>query len=141
MGYMILPPALYKRYISLFNESSCAVPLFEQKTLASMLDGGHFERHIQRLKNRYRAVRSALAVKAGELGKRCVLHDTGSGLHLLAQFPYAPNEEYIKAKALDMGINVKCVSDYLLAPAKTLEKCAVINYAGVSKESIFKIVF
>ena len=141
MGYMILPPALYERYISLFNESSCAVPLFEQKTLASMLDGGHFERHIQRLKNRYRAVRSTLAVKAGELGKRCVLHDTGSGLHLLAQFPYAPNEEYIKAKALDMGINVKCVSDYLLAPAKTLEKCAVINYAGVSKESIFKIVF
>lgn len=136
MGYMVLPHSLYEKYMSLFSHSACVVPLFEQKTLASMLDGGHFERHIQRLKNYYRTVRAAIAEKAEELGERCILHDTGSGLHLLAQFPYAPSDEYIKKTAFENGINVKCVSDYLLAPADVIKNCAVINYSGVSAEKV-----
>ena len=51
IGYMVLPPKLYWKYRSIFSSFACTVPLFEQKTLASMLDGGFFERHVSRLKN------------------------------------------------------------------------------------------
>ena len=139
MGYMVLPHALYEKYMSLFCHSACVVPLFEQKALAAMLDGGHFERHIQRLKNHYRTVRAAIIEKAEELGDRCILHDTGSGLHVLAEFPSAPSDEYIKKTAHAMDINVKCVSDYLLAPAQTVKNCAVINYSGVCAEAVKNI--
>ena len=40
MGYMVLPPVLYAVYRDLFGDSANVVPLFEQKTLAKMLDGG-----------------------------------------------------------------------------------------------------
>lgn len=139
MGYMVLPPELYEKYMSLFSHSACVVPLFEQKTLSAMLDGGHFERHLQRLKNYYRTVRAALIQKAEEFRERCIVHDTGSGLHLLAEFPSAPSEEYIKKTAQGMGINLKCVSDYLIAPAHTLKNCAVINYSGVSTQKVSEI--
>lgn len=133
MGYMLLPPALYKRYLELFSHSACVVPLFEQKTLAAMLDGGFFERHINRLKNRYRSVREEVRKGLAAYGDECIIHDTGSGLHLLAEFPNAPSDEYIKKAAEERGIYLKCLSDYLLSPAPVTAKCAVINYSGIKK--------
>lgn len=139
MGYMVLPPALYDRYIKVFGHSACVVPLFEQKTLAAMLDGGYFERHINRLKNYYRGVRQAVIDRAKSSDTGCIIHDTGSGLHLLAEFPSAPSDEYIKERAAERGVNVRCLSDYLLKPAKILQKCAVINYSGITAEALKEI--
>ena len=138
MGYMVLP-ALYERYIALFGHSACVVPLFEQKTLAAMLDGGCFERHIGRLRTRYREVRQAIYAAAEGLGDRCRIHDTGSGLHLLAEFPQAPSEEFIKSAARERGINVKCLTDYLHAPAPVIKNCAVVNYSGATPQKIAAI--
>lgn len=139
MGYMVLPPALYERYIALFGHSACVVPLFEQKTLAAMLDGGCFERHIGRLRTRYREVRQAIYAAAEGLGDRCRIHDTGSGLHLLAEFPQAPSEEFIKSAARERGINVKCLTDYLHAHAPVIKNCAVVNYSGATPQKIAAI--
>ncbi|MDE6105436.1 MAG: PLP-dependent aminotransferase family protein [Clostridia bacterium] len=136
IGYMVLPPALYERYQKLFGGSACAVPVFEQKTLAAMLDGGHFERHINRLKNHYRAVRAAVLEKLQTLGTKCIVRDTGSGLHLLAHFPEAPSDEYIKKAALKNGVNLKCLSDYLLSPLGGVTGFAVINFSGVTAEEV-----
>lgn len=136
MGYMVLPPELYERYLLNFGNSACVVPLFEQKTLAAMLEGGYFERHINRMKNYYRAVRRAVTEKAENLGVKCELHDTGSGLHIPARFPDAPSDKYIKEVAAANGINVRCLTDYLLEPTEGLEKYAVINYSGVTPKQI-----
>lgn len=136
MGYMVLPRALYEKYLTLFGHSACVVPLFEQKTLAAMLDGGYFERHINRLKNYYKTVRKCVLDKAQGLGVKCEVNDTGSGLHLLARFPDAPSDGYIKHRAAENGINLKCLSDYLMAPSQIPERCAVINYSGVTPEQV-----
>lgn len=134
MGYMILPPALYERYESLFSSVANIVPLFEQKTLAKMLDGGYFERHISRLKKYYREIRRLLLSNLESLSKECEIMDTGSGLHMVVRFPGASSDKEIKSEAEKRGINIKCLSDYLLAPAENLEKCAVINYSCLTRD-------
>lgn len=139
MGYMVLPPKLYEKYLSIFEFSACAVPLFEQKTLAEMLDGGYFERHLSRLKKRYKSVRQAIYDKVKTLPYPTEIYDTGSGLHLLIRFPSAKSDNEIKERAKTYGINLKCLSDYLLSPAKVLDKCAIINYSGITEEEIAKI--
>ena len=136
MGYMVLPPKLYERYLSIFWHSACVVPLFEQQTLAKMLDGGYFERHIARLKNRYRSVRAAIYEKVKSLPFPAEIRDTGSGLHLLIGFPSAKTDEEIKERAKRNGINLRCLSDYLLSPAPVPDKCAIINYSGVTEKQI-----
>ncbi|MDE6613254.1 MAG: PLP-dependent aminotransferase family protein, partial [Clostridia bacterium] len=136
IGYMVLPPSLYERYQKIFSSSACAVPVFEQKTLAAMLDGGHFERHINRLKNHYRAVRAAVLDKLQALDVNYTVRDSGSGLHLLARFPEAPSDEYIKTAALKNGINLKCLTDYLISPLVGAERFAVINFSGVTVADI-----
>ena len=136
MGYMVLPPALHEKFMRLFSQSANVVPLFEQKTLAAMLAEGYFERHLSRLKNHYRAIRKTLLEKLGELGDYCKVNDTGSGLHMIAEFQYAPNDASIKETASRGGVNIKCLSDYLLAPRTDVERRAVINYSGVTQEQL-----
>lgn len=128
LGYMVLPSKLCERFQTVFSESANLVPLFEQKALAKMLSDGYFERHISRLKNYYREVRKKLLSR---LDGVCKVYDTGSGLHLVAKFENADSDEEIKKIASAFGVNLKCLTDYLLAPMDGAEKCAVINYSGL----------
>lgn len=48
MGYMILPESLLSRYDEVLGRFSCTVPLLEQYALAEFIDGGYFERHLNR---------------------------------------------------------------------------------------------
>ncbi len=139
MGYMVLPPALFARFLDMFSESANVVPLFEQKTLALMLKGGYFERHINRLKNYYRGIRRAIYGALEKSGADCEIYDTGSGLHLLARFNGAASDVQIKEEAAKRGIRLKCLSDYLSAPLEGVEKFAVINYSGVTYEQLSKL--
>ncbi len=136
MGYMALPSALYKKYISLYNNSANVVPLFEQKTLAAMLDGGYFERHVNRLKNYYRAVREELLKKIAALPFKKEVIETGGGLHLTLRLPDFESDKDIKEAAKKIGVKIKCLSDYLAAPAEGYDKVAVINYSSVEIESL-----
>ena len=136
MGYMVLPPVLYARYRSLYGDSANVVPLFEQKTLAKMLDGGFFERHVNRLKNYYRGVRSALLERLEELPLNKQIIETGGGLHLTVRLPEFESDGAIKRAAAERGIKIKCVSDYLFAPDGRYEKIAVVNYSGVDVDKL-----
>lgn len=130
LGYMVLPPALYEKYLAAFSGVANTVPLFEQKALAAMLDGGYFERHVSRMRNYYKGVRKKLLER---LDGVCEVSDTGSGLHVTAKFPDAESDEEIKRRAAEAGVNIKCLSDYLLAPMAGVEKRAVINYSGLDE--------
>ena len=50
MGYMILPESLLPQYDKKLGRFSCTVPLLEQYALAEFLDGGYFERHLNRMR-------------------------------------------------------------------------------------------
>jgi len=52
MGYMILPPELLESYEEKLGGYSCSVPTFEQYVLAEFISGGHFERHLNRVRRR-----------------------------------------------------------------------------------------
>lgn len=136
MGYMVLPPVLYARYRALYGESANVVPLFEQKTLARMLDGGYFERHVNRLKNYYRGVRALLLEKLNSLNIEKQIIETGGGLHLTVRLPDFESDNAIKEAAKARGIKIKCVSDYLLTADPRYDRIAVINYSSVDKDTL-----
>lgn len=132
MGYMVLPPALYSKYRDLYGQSANVVPLFEQLTLAAMLDGGYFERHVNRLKNYYRGVRSQLLEKIDGLPVPKQVIETGGGLHLTLKLPSFSSDGEIKRRAEECGINLKCLSDYLFTPSDNYGGIAVVNYSSVT---------
>lgn len=134
LGYMVLPPELYARYREVYGESANVVPLFEQKALAKMLDGGYFERHVSRLKNHYRGVRAALLEKIAALPVEKQVIETGGGLHITVRLPDFSDDDAIKHAAEARGIKIKCLSDYLSYPCANAEeysRVAVVNYSSV----------
>lgn len=139
MGYMVLPPVLYANYLQLYSQTANVVPLFEQLTLATMLDGGYFERHVNRLKNYYRGIRGELISFIESLPFQKRIIETGGGLHLTLQLPDFASDKDIKTKAEEYGINVKCLSDYLFTDTDKYANVAVINYSSVTGEGLNKI--
>lgn len=139
LGYVVLPPALMDKFLSLFGQSANVVPLFEQKTLAAMIAGGHFERHVSRLKNYYKGIRPQTVETLKKYDPCCEIYDTGSGPHLLCKFPHASSDGEIKARAASAEIRLKCLTDYLIAPAAGTEKTAVINYSSVTYARLSEI--
>ena len=57
VGYMILPEGLLDMFAEKLGFYSCAVPLLEQYVLTELLNGGDFERHINRVRRKLRAAR------------------------------------------------------------------------------------
>lgn len=54
IGYMVLPDALMPEYEKKLGFYSCTVPVFEQYVLAELLNGGDFERHVNRTRRQRR---------------------------------------------------------------------------------------
>lgn len=50
VGYMVLPRALLPAFEERAGFYSCTVPAFEQYVLSELIDGGEFERHINRIR-------------------------------------------------------------------------------------------
>ena len=98
-----------------------------------MISGGYFERHIDRLKNYYRTVRSEVTQALESLPYASEVHDTGSGLHLTVTFPKASSDEHIRRMAAERGVNIRCLSDYLADSHSECTRTAVINYGGLKK--------
>ena len=58
VGYMVLPPRLLPLFEQRVGFYSCTVPAFEQYVLASLIENGDFERHINRIRRQRRKAES-----------------------------------------------------------------------------------
>ena len=58
VGYMVLPRRLLEEFDAKIGFYSCTVPVFEQYTIAELINSGDFERHINRVRRERRKNRS-----------------------------------------------------------------------------------
>ena len=56
IGYMILPDGLLDEFNEKLGFYSCTVPSFDQYVMAELLKSGDFERHINRVRRKKRAL-------------------------------------------------------------------------------------
>jgi GntR family transcriptional regulator/MocR family aminotransferase len=60
LGYMVVPEAWLDRVLALRYQTDLYPPAMSQSVLAAFIDGGHFARHLRRMRERYGARRAAL---------------------------------------------------------------------------------
>lgn len=135
VSYMVLPPHLLKRWREEFWFYSTTVPSFEQYALALFMERGHFERHIARARNQYRARREALLRAARESGLLEVGAFAGgdAGLHLLLWMGKGRSEQELVRQAARAGVGVAPLSACDLTPPPPDRSPALImGYTRVS---------
>lgn len=115
ISYMVLPPGLLERYQRDCGFYSVTVPKMQQEVLRAFMEGGHFERHLNKMRGIYRSKHDFLL---GELKKRswvkavCGEH---AGLHVLVEVRTERTEQEICAMAWKRGVRVYGISEYVIS--------------------------
>ena len=137
IGYMVLPPHLAERYRREFLLYSSTVPSFEQYTLARFLEGGHFERHIARMRVEYRDRKGALTAGVKELGLPAKLSGADAGLHMLLTLENGMGEAELVGRAAAEGVAVYPLSAcWLTPPPEDLSPTLIMGYARLEAGDI-----
>lgn len=139
VSYMVLPPHLLERWRREFWFYSSTVASFEQYALARFMERGHFERHLNRTRTRYRARREALLAAARESGlTRCGSFAGGdAGLHLLLWMDRHWDERELVNKAAQAGVGLSALSAYdLSAPAPQRPPALILGYTRIAAQDM-----
>ena len=116
VSYMLLPPGLCRLLREKMGFYSCTVSNFEQYILEAFIRGGHFERHINRMRNESRKKRDIIlrAVEKTGLGDKASIHEEGSGLHFLLSLDLRETEESFLERLRDNGVNLVPLRAYMI---------------------------
>ena len=142
ISYMILPPSLMEQFQKELGFYGCTVPSFEQHTLARFLRQGYFEKHINRMRKFYKARRNRVlsAVAASPLKDRLTILEENAGLHFLIKVDTRLSDEALVDRCEQLGIRVRSLASYYhgkVPPEQ--DRCLVVNYSGLSDESLAKL--
>ena len=144
ISYMILPENLIDSFYKKSGFYSCPVSSFEQFTLARFINEGHYEKHLTKMKNHYRNLRNDLirSLAQSRLAKKSKILEENSGLHFILRIESDESGEELRRRLEAQGICVALLSDFYYNKPRTegAQKDFVINYSGIQKDKIAKIV-
>lgn len=106
LAYMVLPEELMERYVHELGFYSSTVSSVQQVTLARILEGGEYERHVARVRKRCRDMRDALANALHSRGdaERVRIEEADAGLHAVLAIEGVRDAEVLAERAVDLGI-------------------------------------
>ena len=143
ISYMVLPEKLMEKFRRELGFYSCTVPSFEQYTLARFIEGGWFEKHINRMRKYYKTCRNRLiqGLEKGEFAPQLTIQEKDAGLHFLVKVNTAMTEEELVDWCRERGVKVRTLSSYYHGCVPEQDKnCLVVNYSGLREEDLDKIL-
>ena len=141
MSYMVLPESLANEYYKRLSFYSCTVSNFEQYTLSKFIENGHFERHINRLRNYYQKKQEIIlkAFQSSTLKNKIEIYNDSAGIHFLMKIKSKKEEKEIINNAYSKGIKLNPLSNYYPDHQKN-NNIYVMNYSSIDSNNIEKIV-
>ena len=142
LGYLVLPPQLVTVFRQAKRLTDRHAPVIEQRVLASLIEGGAYERHVRRVRREYERRRAALLDAIAQLmppGARVT--GTAAGLHVVLWLPFLrPQDEAALVDAAGAaGVGVYPVSPLFAQarPASASDAAGLIlGYASLTVEQI-----
>jgi len=86
ISYMILPMSLLRTYEDKYRKYPCPVSRIDQKVVSLFMDGGYFERHINRMRRIYKAKRNRMLEILLQNAPGTEIKGEEAGLHFIARF-------------------------------------------------------
>ena len=138
LGFLVLPPRLLERYRRNLGFYACTVPALEQHVLARFISGGHYERHLARMRKEYRERRGAVleAFRLSPLSQRVTFSEEGAGLHFLLTLDTARSDDELRRLTSAAGLRLSFLSEYADRPDSVPAHTLVVNYAGLSQSHL-----
>ena len=105
LGYMVIPPDLVDRFVSVRRLIDVCPPSLYQAVLTDFIREGHFARHIRKTRMLYSERRGAMveAIRS-ECGTMLNLVGGEAGMHLTAMLPEGMRDREIAARAAEQNL-------------------------------------
>ena len=140
LGYLVLPPALAPLFAQRRGLDMRNSEIGTQAVMAEFIAGGHFQRHIRRMRIAARSRRDALlGAWPAAIAGCAALPAVDAGLHLSVRVDSLARERELIAAAERVGVELNALSDYWL-PDSTSSADAraglVLGFAAVPEPQI-----
>ena len=138
IAYMILPEKLFSRYMDKLSFYSGTVSSFEQYTLAEFIAGGYYERHIRRVRNRYKKCRQEMLTALSESGvlEFITVTEDKAGLQLAISVKpeYEKQAVNLDKRLLEKGIKIVPVTSYCYSEGEKYKNSYLLYYSDMDRD-------
>ncbi len=113
LGWLVLPEALREPVLALREAEDLHVPAPDQIAFAELLGSGAYERHVRRMRARYRLRRDRLVAMLAERAPAITPVGISAGLRVLLELPArGPSANELAEKASKRGIELFPVGNF-----------------------------
>lgn len=134
LGWLILPARLVESMSDAKVRDDRGSPVFDQLAFADFVARGEFDRHLRRMRPRYRLLRDTLVERLATRVPELEPVGVSAGLHVMAMLPPDLTEDALQAAALDRGVGVYGLAPYWVSgqgPAGV-----VFGYGSVTEKEV-----
>jgi GntR family transcriptional regulator / MocR family aminotransferase len=134
LGWLIAPSHLVRPLAEEVLFTVIAPQRLEQLAFADFLQRGELDRHLRRMRLRYRRRRDTLVGALGQRLPEVEVRGIAAGLHVLAVLPEGVDERGVLSEARARGIALSGLSEHCVRPPA--EGALVLGYAGSSEPAL-----
>lgn len=112
MGYMVLPDQLMKTFQRICGGYNCPVSRFDQAIVAEFINEGYFEKHLNRMRKKYKEKHDAVVNVLRKYEDRVRIRGDYAGLYVIAECISRDEETKMEEEAKEHGIYLRPLSVY-----------------------------
>ena len=137
VSYMVLPGSLLGKYKKDCGFYSTTVSRIDQKILEEFIQGGYFERYLNKMRKHYRGKHDLLLEELEPFKEDFVISGENAGLHLLLRGKGRSTEKELIKKAEEVGVKVYGLSGAFVSQKESGgEAVIILGYGGLSDAEI-----
>ena len=135
IGWLVVPPSLLRAVIQEKLLADRGTAHIEQHAFADFLSRGEIDRHLRRMRARYRRRRDALVDAVSEALPEAAVLGVAAGLHVTVQLPGSDDEQAIREQAHHRRVELETMSDYRPA-SRSHPPALLLGYAQMPEPTI-----
>lgn len=137
LGFAIIPETMLEAWKPEKMYTDVHTDALSQHTLAAFINSGGLERHIWKMKKRYKRKREhMMRCLAQNFGDQFEIRGQAAGLHLVAGFPGVSFTKKVVNALYKRGIKVVSVESYSLCRDGAHAHEVILGYSHLSKEEV-----
>ncbi|MDD3220573.1 MAG: PLP-dependent aminotransferase family protein [Lachnospiraceae bacterium] len=136
-SYMVLPKSLKEKWDDVKKAFSVTISKVDQRIMQEFIENGTYERHLNRMRNRYRTKRDLMLSCMKKWQFPYVITGEDAGVHMVLHLPGAGKEQEIVERAGKHKILVYGLSNYYIRKSQqNQETVLLIGYATLREADI-----
>ena len=135
LGWLVVPPSLLEAvtYEKLLADRGTA--RIEQHAFAHFLDRGELDRHLRRMRARYRRRRDVLVTALADALPEAIVRGAAAGLHVTVELADGDDERAVRDQARSRRVEIETIGDFRPASGGS-PPALVLGYAQMPEPTI-----